>query len=107
LDESKAAVCDQLSAGSSEEQRDDSAKPTTRVMKQQLDASGKKLRLSNVQRRSLAKKAKSLSWATLQTYASLVTPTTLMAWHRKFIALKYAGKREINAGRQQEMEVIR
>jgi hypothetical protein len=29
-----------------------------RVMKQQLNASGKKLRLSNVQRRSLAKKAK-------------------------------------------------
>jgi hypothetical protein len=62
-------------------------------MKQQLNASGKKLRLSNVQRRSLAKKTKALDLATLQTYASLVTPTTLMAWHRKFIALKYTGKR--------------
>lgn len=30
-----------------------------------------------------------------------------MAWHRKFIALKYTGKREINTERQQEMEVIR
>lgn len=78
-----------------------------RVMKQQLDVSGKKLRLSNVQRRSLAKKAKALGWATLQTYASVVTPTTLMAWHRKFIALKYTGKREINTERQEEMEVIR
>ncbi|MDP4643871.1 MAG: hypothetical protein NWS71_05445 [Opitutales bacterium] len=60
-----------------------------------------------MQRRSLAKKAKGLGWATLQTYASLVTPATLMAWHRKFIALKYTGKREINTERQQEMEVIR
>jgi len=60
-----------------------------------------------VQRRSLAKKAKALGWASLQTYASLVTPATLMAWHRKFVALKYTGKREINTERQQEMEVIR
>ncbi|MGE9271473.1 MAG: integrase core domain-containing protein, partial [Verrucomicrobiales bacterium] len=78
-----------------------------RVLKQQLNASGKKLRLSNVQRRSLAKKAKALGWATLQTYASLVTPATLMAWHRKFVALKYTGKRVVNTERQQEMEVIR
>ena len=78
-----------------------------RVLKQQLNASGKKLRLSNVQRRSLAKKAKALGWATLQTYASLVTPATLMAWHRKFVALKYSGKREINTERQHEMEVVR
>lgn len=47
-------------------------------MKQQLNATGKKLRLSNVQRRSLAKKAKALAWATLQTYASLLTPAALM-----------------------------
>ena len=48
-----------------------------RVMKQQLNVFGKELRLSNVQRRSLAKKAKALGWATLQTYASLepVPPT--------------------------------
>lgn len=78
-----------------------------RVMKQQLNASVKKLRLNNVQRRSLAKKAKGLGWARLQSYANLVTPTTLMEWHRKFVALKYTGKREINTERQQEMEVVR
>ena len=42
-------------------ERSDMRKPylleENRVMKQQLDVSGKKLRLSNVQRRSLAKKA--------------------------------------------------
>lgn len=30
-----------------------------------------------------------------------------MAWHRKFIALKYTDKREINTERQEEMEVPR
>lgn len=107
LDEPKAAVCHRVFAWSSKEHRDDSAKPTNRVMKQQLDVSGKKLRLSNVQRRSLAKKAKALGWAILQRYASLVTPTTLMAWDRRFVALKYTGKRESNIERQGEMEVIR
>ncbi len=49
-----------------------------RILKQQFDATGKKLDLTNAQRRSLAKKGKKLGWATLQEYANLVTPSTLM-----------------------------
>ncbi len=40
-------------------------------MKQQLDASTKKLRLSNVQRLCLAKKTKELGWATLELFLTI------------------------------------
>lgn len=78
-----------------------------RVLKQQFNATGKKLMLNNCQRRGLATKGKKLGWATLQEYATLVTPATLLAWHRKLVAAKYTGKRTINTERQQEMAVIR
>ena len=78
-----------------------------RVLKGQLDASGKKLRLTNAQRRSLAKKGRRLGWWQLQQYANLVRPETLLAWHRKFIALKYTAKRRIDTTRQRRMNVIR
>jgi len=78
-----------------------------RVLKQQLDQTGKKLKLNNCQRRNLAKKGKRLGWALLQEYATLVTPGTILAWHRKLVALKYTAKRRINTDRQKRMEVIR
>lgn len=36
-----------------------------------------------------------------------MTPGTLLAWHRKLVALKYTGIRRINTERQKEMEVIK
>jgi len=78
-----------------------------RVLKQQFDATGKKLRLNDMQRRSLAKKGKKLGWTALQEYATLVTPTTILAWHRKLVAAKYTGRRTVNAERQKEMAIIR
>jgi len=77
------------------------------VLKQQLDQKGKKLKLTNCQRRSLAKKGKAMGWSLLQEYATLVRPETLLAWHRKLVALKYTAKRRINTERQKRMVIIR
>ncbi len=40
-------------------------------------------------------------------YASIATPQTINAWHRKLVALKYTAKRKINTERQKRMAVIR
>ena len=61
-----------------------------RVLREQLDGRG--LRLDDNQRRRLAVKAKALGRKVLAEVASIVTPETLLAWHRKFIAQKYRSR---------------
>lgn len=78
-----------------------------RVLKEQFDKTGKKLRLNDHQRSELAKRGKVLGWKQLQQYATLVTPQTIMDWHRKFVALKYTAKRTINTEGQKRMAAIR
>jgi len=56
-----------------------------RVMREQLG--GRRLRLSDDQRRRLAAKAKLLGRRLLAEVATIVTPETLLPWHRKLIAL--------------------
>jgi len=58
-----------------------------RVLKQQL--TGKKLRFTDEQRIRLAGKAKLLGRRLLAELETLVTPDTLLAWHRKLIAKKW------------------
>jgi len=65
-----------------------------------------KLKLSNAQRYKLAKRGKKLGRKGLTQYASIVTPDTILAWHRKLIALKYTAKRMLKTDRQKRMEVI-
>jgi hypothetical protein len=60
-----------------------------RVLREQLG--GRRVRLNDNQRRRLAVKAKALGRKALAEVASIVTPETLLAWHRKLIAQKYDG----------------
>ena len=76
------------------------------ILKEQLDKKGVKLKLSNAQRYKLAKSGKKLGRKGLTQYASIVTPDTILAWHRKLIALKYTAKRMLKTDRQKRMEVI-
>ena len=63
-----------------------------RVFKQQLQ--GRRLRLSDNDRRRLAAKAKALGQSVLEEIAKLVTPDTLHAWYRKLIARKWTHARK-------------
>jgi len=68
-----------------------------RVLKEQLG--GRRLRLNDDQRRRLAAKAKRLGRRVLAEVARIVTPETLLAWHRKLIAHKYDGTAQRGPGR--------
>ena len=57
-----------------------------RVLREQLG--NKRLRLNDDQRRRLAVKAKKLGGRVLQELKTLVTPETLLAWHRKLATRK-------------------
>jgi putative transposase len=68
-----------------------------RVLKEQLG--GKRLRFNDDQRRRLASEAKRLGRGLLAQVATIVTPETLLAWHRKLIAQKYHGTKHRSPGR--------
>jgi len=68
-----------------------------RVLREQLG--GRRLRLNDDQRRRLATKAKGLGRKILAEVATIVTPETLLAWHRKLIAQKYDGSGKRGPGR--------
>ena len=78
-----------------------------RVLREQLG--GKRLRLNDDQRRRLAAKAKGLGRTILAEVATIVTPETLLSWHRKLIAQKYDGSGKRGPGRPRtagELEVL-
>src|SRR5438270_11838063 len=68
-----------------------------RVLREQLG--GRRLRFNDDQRRRLAAKAKGLGRKLLTELATVVTPETLLAWHRKLIAQKYDGSQKRGPGR--------
>jgi len=58
-----------------------------RVLKQQLG--GRRLRLTDAQRRRLAAKGKALGYRVLSEFATIVTSDTILRWHRRLIAKKW------------------
>jgi len=76
-----------------------------RVLREHLRP--RRLRFTDAQRRRLAAKAKALGRHTLGEIETLVTPDTLLAWHRQLIARKYDGSRSLGPGRPRVMEDIR
>ena len=76
-----------------------------KVLREQLG--NRRLRLNDEQRRRLAARAKKLGHKVLAEVASIVTPDTLLTWHRKLIARKYDGSQRRGPGRPPVMEQIR
>ena len=68
-----------------------------RVLREQIG--NRRLRFSDDQRRRLAAKARKVGRKILAQVATIVTPDTLLAWHRKLIAKKYDGSAKRTAGR--------
>src|SRR6266699_6382462 len=67
-----------------------------RVLQEQL---GKRPRFNDDQRRRLAAKGKSIGRKGLTRFASIVTPDTLLSWHRRLIANKYESSKMRRPGR--------
>jgi len=74
-----------------------------RVLKEQLE--GQRLRFTDEQRMRLAVKAKVLGRQVLDEIETLVTPDTLLSWHRKLIAKKWTYARQ-GAGRPRVAQEI-
>ncbi len=68
---------------------------------------GRRVRLTDDQRRRLAAKAKDLGRRTLNQVASIVTPDTLMRWHRRLIAAKWTYEVKGRVGRPGLMKRIK
>jgi Homeodomain-like domain len=63
-----------------------------RVLREQLG--GRRLRMSDDQRRRLAVKGKALGRKVLQGVAGIVTPDTILRWYRRLVAKKYDGSKK-------------
>ena len=91
----------------SQQQRDviDYLQEENRVLREHLGP--RRLQFTDGQRRRLAAKARTLGRQALADIETLVTPDTLLRWHRRLIAQKYDGSRRRGPGRPRVMEEIR
>src|SRR5262245_35679863 len=65
-----------------------------RILRHQITG---RVRLSDGERKTLAEIGKKLSKEALAEVASIVTPNTILAWHRKFVAQKFDGSKHRKA----------
>ena len=65
-----------------------------RLLRQQIPG---RVRLTDAERTALAEIGKKLSRQALTEVASIVTPDTILAWHRKFVAQKFDGSQQRKA----------
>ena len=75
-----------------------------RVLREQLGQ--RRLRFNDDQRRRLAVRTKELGSKLLREVATIVTPETLLAWHRRLIAQKYDGSGKRGRGRPRKSAEI-
>jgi transposase InsO family protein len=75
-----------------------------RALREQIG--NRHLRFTDDQRRPLAARAKKLGRKALAEVATIVTPETLLAWHRRLIAKKYDGSGYRNPGRPKTLAEI-
>ncbi len=76
-----------------------------RVLREQIGK--KRIRFTPVQRRRLAAKGKVLGRKVLQEIGCIVTPDTILRWHRELIARKYDGSAKREAGRPRIDQAVR
>jgi putative transposase len=75
------------------------------VLKEHLKGQGR-VRFTDTQRRRLAAKAKALGRELLRGLDTIVTPDTLLRWHRQLIAKKYDGSGNRSPGRPRVAQEI-
>jgi len=80
-------------------------KAENQILREQLGP--KRIRLNDDQRRRLALLGKATGRNALSEICSIVTPDTILRWHRKLIAQKYDGSGSRRAGRPGVMRTIR
>jgi putative transposase len=95
-----------LAGWMSQQQQDviDYLQGENRVLREQLG--NRRLRLNDDQRGRLSVKAKKRGWRVLHEMTTIVTPETLLAWHRKLITMKYDGSKQRGAGRPHTRDEI-
>ena len=75
-----------------------------RVLKERLG--GRRIRFTDSERRRLARKAYALGRKVLGELETLVTPDTLLRWHRQLVALKWTYTQRRGPGRPRVMQTI-
>jgi hypothetical protein len=80
-------------------------KEENRVLREHI--TGKRIRFTDTERRRLVVKAKALGRSRLREMCPLVTPDTLLRWHRQLVARKYVETRNRRVGRPPVRAVIK
>jgi len=75
-----------------------------RVLKERLG--GRRIRFTDAERRRLARKAYTLGRKVLNELETLITPDTLLRWHRELVALKWNYSQRRGPGRPRTVKTI-